>query len=585
MHAISMYEAPALPDGFDSLPYANPGAATGGTITYGVIGTFDSLNPFVLASMRTTARGMWDPEYGKLVFEPLMTRSADETYTLYGLLAQSARMPEDRKWIEFNLNPAAKWSDGEPVTPDDVIFTYELLTGHGRPPYSSRMKAISKITKTGQHSVRFDFNENSNREMPLIVAAYMPVLPRHATRSDTFENSTLTPMVGSGPYLVEKVEQGTRIAYRKRDDYWGKDVPVNRGMLNFDRIVVDYYRSSQARFEAFKKGLFDVYPEGDPAAWQRAYDFPAVTDGRVKKAVFKSDTPSNMLGFVFNTRRPLFANQKLRRALSMLFDFEWANRSLFFDAYKRTGSYWQGSKLSALGRPASEAERRLLAPFPDAVEPDVMDGTYEPTRTDGSGRDRKVLRAALKRLREAGYASKDGRLVDASGTPLKFEIMTKNEDEEKLAIAFKRTLDLVGIETTLRAVDDAQFQRRSQDFDYDMMIATYSASLAPGIEQSVRWGSASRDIPGSFNYPGAASPAIDAMIAALEAARDGEAFVTAVRALDRVLISGFYLVPLFHLDGQRVAYWDRVAHPEKTPMFGVQYPAWWARDAASPTAN
>ncbi len=579
VHAITMLGQPALPADFGHLPYANPDAPKGGKITYGVTGTFDSLNPFVLNSMRTTARGMWDPEYGKLVFESLMARSADEPFTLYGLLAQSVTMPDDRSWIEFTINPAAKWADGKPVTPQDVIFTYELLTEKGRPPFNARMSKIASIEETGAGKVRFTFNDQSDREFPLIVAGFMPVLPKHATPVEGFENSTLAPMLGSGPYGIETVEPGSRIVYKRRDDYWGKDIPFNRGLNNFDTIEIDYFGSAQARFEAFKKGLFDVYPEGDPAQWERAYNFPAVAEGKVKKAVFKTGTPANMFGFVFNTRKPVFADRTVRKALSMIFDFEWANKNLFFDAYKRTGSFWQGSALSSLGVAASEKEKALLAAFPGSVSPEALAGTELPPVTDGSGRDRKVLRAALALLKEAGFTTADGKLVKPDGTPLAFEIMTKSESEERLAIAYKRTLDILGIEVAIRSVDDAQYQRRIQNFDYDMIVATYASSLSPGAEQELRWASPSRDIPGSFNYAGAADPAIDTMISALLRARDPEEFTAAVRALDRVLISGHYIVPLFHLDEQRVAHWDRVSHPEKTPIFGAQYPAWWANGA------
>lgn len=580
-HAISMLGEPALAADFLHFPYARPDAPQGGTIAYGVVGTFDSLNPFVLNSMRTTARGMWDPEYGKLIFESLMVRSADEPFSLYGMLAEGAAMPDDRSWIEFTLNAAAKWSDGMPVTPEDVIFTYELLTDKGRPPFNARMKKIEKIEKTGERKVRFTFNDQSDREFPLIVAGFMPVLPKHATLAEGFENSTLTPPVGSGPYAIETLEAGSRIVYKRRADYWGARLPVNRGHLNFERITIDYFGSVQARFEAFKKGLFDVYPEGDPAEWERAYDFPAVSEGRVKKAVFQYRTPSSMYGFVFNTRMPVFKDRKVREALAMLFDFEWVNKNLFFDAYKRTGSYWQGSQLSALGQPADQREKELLAAFPDAVSKEVMDGSWKPPVSDGSGRDRKMLRAALKLLNDAGYFAKGEKLTGADGLPLAFEIMTKGEGEERLAIAYKRSLEILGIDVAIRSVDDAQYQRRIQNFDFDMILASYSASLSPGTEQEGRWASASRDNAGSFNYAGTADPAIDALIAQILVSRDPQDFTAAVRALDRVLISGHYVVPLFHLPAQRVAYWTRLAHPEKTPMFGVQYPVWWSSSPAN----
>lgn len=577
-HAIAMHGEPALPAGFSHFPYANPEAPRGGGITYGVIGTFDSLNPFILNSMRTTARGMWDSEYGKLIFEPLMARSADEPFTLYGLIAESVTMPEDRSWMEFELRSDAKWADGMPVTPEDVIFTFEILEEKGRPPFNSRMKRIESIEKTGPRSVKFTFNDQSDREFPLIVAGFTPVLPKHATNIESFADSTLTPPLGSGPYRISDIEPGGRIVFERRDDYWGEDLPVNRGQLNFDKITVEYFRSVQARFEAFKKGLYDIHLENDPAQWERAYVFPAVEDGRVVRETVAIGTPAAMLCFAFNTRRPVFADKRVREALAMLFDFEWVNRNLFFGIYERTGSFWHGSPLSSLGKPASGLERALLKDYPDAVGEDVLTGIWHPQQTDGTGNDRKVMRAAFELLSEAGYRRAGSRLVGPDGRPLAFEILTKSESEERLAIAYKRTLDRIGVAVSLRSVDDAQYQRRTQDFDYDMILATYSSSLSPGAEQIYRWGSQSRDLPGSFNYTGADDPAIDAMIEAILAARERDDFEAAVRALDRILISNHFVVPLFHQNTQHIAYWARVAHPRTTPIYGNQYTVWWERD-------
>ena len=574
VNAIAMHGEPKLAAGFSYLPLANPNAPKGGSITYGVIGTFDSLNPFVLKSMRTTARGVIDPQFGNLVYESLLFRSLDEPFTMYADLAQSVRMPDDRSWIEFNLDPRAKWSDGVPVTPEDVIFTYEVLTEHGRPPYNTRMQKIATIEKTGEHSVKFTFNSQSDREFPLIVGL-TPILPKHATDPATFENSTLKSPVGSGPYLIDTVEPGQRIVYRRNPDYWGKDLPVMAGLFNFDRITVEYFGSAQAQFEAFKKGLFDVYFDSDPASWERSYDFPAIAEGKVRKEVFTPGTPANMYAFVFNTRRPVFADRTVRQALATAFDFDSVNKNLFFGAYARTGSFWQGSNLSALGVPADETEKALLSKWPDAVSPEIMDGSYRPPESDGTGQDRKLLRAAFDLLAKAGFKRNGGTLVGKDGKPLSFEIMTRSDSEERLALAYKRSLELLGIAAQIRAVDDAQYQRRLQDYDYDMILATYSASLSPGIEQTARWGSASRDIPGTFNYAGAAEPAIDAAIAAILNAVEESEFVSSVRALDRLLISGNYVVPLFHLKEQWVASWSHIGHPPGTPLYGYYLPAWW----------
>lgn len=575
-YALSMHGDVALPADFTHFPYANPDAPKGGALKMGVVGTFDSLNPFVLKSMRTTARGLFgDLDFGNLLYETLMQRSRDEPFTLYGLLAEKVAVDPERKWVEFTLNQKAKWSDGEPVTVDDVIFTYDILTEKGRPPYNNRMSRIEKIEKTGERSVRFVFNDKSDREFPLLIAATMPVLPKHAIDPATFGNSTLKAPVGSGPYIVSGVQPGQRIVYKLNPDYWGKDLPVRRGFDNFETLSIEYYRNETALFESFKKGLLDVFLEGNPTRWEKFYDFPAVTQGKVIKENFEKGTPANMLGFVFNTRRPVFEDRRVRQALGLLFDFEWANRNLFADQYNRLQSFWEGSELSSVGKPASARERELLQPFPDAVRKDVLDGTWHPSTTDGSGHDRGPAKAAYELLIEAGFSFEHGKAIDPSGKPLQFEIMTRSPDEEKVALAYKRNLGRLGIDAEIRSADDAQYQQRLQTFDYDMILGALTGSLSPGNEQWQRWGSASREAQGSFNYPGVADPAVDAMIEAMLAARKREDFVSAVRALDRILISGDYYIPLYYLPYQWVARWDRIGHPAKTSLYGYQLPTWW----------
>lgn len=580
-HGIAMRGVPLLPPNFTHLPYANPDAPKGGKLTYGVYGSFDDLNPFDLQSIRTGARGLWDPVFGNLVFETLLKRSRDEAFTEYGLLAEKVEMPQDRSWIEFHMNPRARFSDGEPVKVSDVLFTFNLLEEKGRPPYSSRMKAVSKMEQTGPRSVKLWFNERASRETPMLFGL-MPVLPEHATDVDSFGKSTIQPPIASGPYRVTEVKPGEHIVYERNPDYWARDLPVQRGFFNFDTIRVDYYRSAQAQFEGFKKGLFDIYPENSPSKWQTAYDFPAVEEGRVAKEEFKNTTPSGMLGFVFNTRRNKFKNRNVRKALAMLFDFEWANTNLFYGAYQRTSSYWQDSYLSSLGKAASEGEKKLLAPFPDAVLPEVMDGTYTAPVSDGSGVDRKMLRTALGTLRQEGYTIEDGKLVDAEGTPLAFEMLIagdagiSGQDIERLALSYKQSAAKLGIEIDVSLVDDAQYQARKGTFDYDMTVVRYSSSLSPGAEQIFRWGSRSQDMEGSFNFAGTAEPAIDATIDALLEARNEDEFRDAVRAYDRVLISGHYVVPLYHLGESRIARWSRISRPEVTPVYGPQFPTWWA---------
>ena len=574
-HGIAIIGEPALPAGFDHLPYANPDAPKGGHIGYGVSGTFDNLNPFILKSMRTTARGVIDTAFGNLVFESLMQRSADEPFTLYGLLAETIDTDDARTWAEFQLNPNAKWSDGMPVTPEDVIFTYQTYTAKGRPPYSKRMDKIAKIEKTGERGVKFTFNDKADREFPLIIAL-TPIIPRHATRA-AFDQPSLEIPLGSGPYIVDKVDPGTRTTFKKNPDYWGKDLPVKRGLDNFNSISIDYFKDETAQFEAFSKGLFDVYPEGDPAKWAKNYDFPAVKDGKVVKDVFVSGTPANMFSFVFNTRRPVFADRTVRTALAMLYDFEWTNKNLFEGAYSRTGSFWQNSELSALGIPASDGEKALLQPYAGKLLPGVMEGTWAPVKTDGSGRDRATILKAVNLLKEAGYSLSGQKMTGPDGRPLAFEILCANGADEKLALVYQRALAKIGIAAEVRTVDDAQYQQRRQVFDYDMILATFSASLSPGIEQVGRWASSSRDGEGTFNYAGVAEPGIDAMIDAVGKAATRQQFVDAVRALDRLLISGQYVIPLHHLKEQWIARWARIEHPEKSALFGYQLPTWWAK--------
>lgn len=580
LHGIAMHGEPALPADFTHLPYVNPDAPKGGKVTYGVVGSFDSVRPFIVKSMRTTARGLADPVFGNLVYEPLMQRSQDEPFTLYGLLAETVEWDDERSFIQYNINPAARWSDGEPVTADDVIFTMELFKEKGRPPYSTRLNRVEKMEKAGPLSVRFTFNDSSNREFPLILSL-TPVLPKHATDAASFDQSTLEPGIGSGPYVVSEVKPGERITYTRNPEYWARDLPIKRGIDNYDQIAVEYFLSETAQFEAFKKGVFDIYPDGSATNWSRGYDFPAVTSGEIVRKEYESKIPSGMYGFVFNTRKQLFEDVRVRQALTMLFDFEWANRSLYDNTYKRTHSFWDGSDLSSYGKPADEREREILAPFPDAVSAEIMEGTWTLPVTDGSGRDRKVQRAALTLLQEAGYRIENGKLLDGNNRPFAFDLMTQNEGQEKLAIAFQRSLAALGIEMAIRTVDDAQYQQRSQTFDYDMIMKSFSSSLSPGAEQINRWGSASRDQQGSFNFSGAASPALDAAIDALLNARTADDFRSAVRAYDRVLLSGHYVIPAFHLGKSWVAHRSRIAEPDgEAPLYGYYLPAWWDRTAA-----
>jgi peptide/nickel transport system substrate-binding protein len=576
-HGIAMHGEPAVEAGFTHLPFANPDAPKGGEIVYGVRGTFDSLNPFIVKSATTSARGIWDSSYGHTILESLLFRSRDEGFTLYGLLAETVETDDDRTFIEFQLRPEAKFSDGMPVRPEDVIFTMNLLAENGRPTYASRMGKVAKLEKVEPNGVRFTFNEKADRELPLLMGM-IPIFPEHATDVEAFGETTLTPLVGSGPYLVKEVKPNERIVYERRSDYWGKDLPVKQGFDNFDTIRIEYFRNQSALFEAFKKGIFDVYPEGNPTKWENSYDFPAVNDGRIEKVVFKPERPTPMLGIVFNQRRDMFKNKNVRKALASVLDFEWLNKNLYSGVYSRSASFWQNSELSSLGIPASEAERELLSPFMDEMDAAVMDGTYTPVVHDGSGLDRTVLRQALTDLQTEGYELDGRQLIGPDGKQMKFSMVIVSQDQEKIALAYKQSLARLGIELEIQTVDSAQFQKRRTGFDYDIIMASFSASLSPGAEQIWRWSTKAADIEGTFAFAGVKSPAVDAMIDALLAARSREDFITAVRAYDRALISQFALVPLYNLPEERVAIWNELEWPEETPLYGFRTPTWWASE-------
>jgi peptide/nickel transport system substrate-binding protein len=578
VHAIAMHGEPALPADYKNFPYVNPDVKKGGKISYGVVGTFDSLNPFILKSMRTTARGMWDPEYGNLVYESLMQRSRDEPFTMYGLLAETVEWDEDRTFIQFNLNPNARWADGQPVTADDVIFTFELMRDKGRVPFSNRLSKVAKLEKVGDRSVRFAFTEEADRELPLLLGL-SPVLPKHAIDVATFDQTSLKPPLGSGPYKVAEVKPGERIIYKRNPDYWAKDLPSKVGQDNYDEISVEYFLQENSLFEAFKKGEIDIYPEGSATKWARGYDFPAVRSGDVVKETFTPKTPSGMLGIVFNTRKPMFDNLKLRQGMALVFDFEWVNKNLFDSAYTRTQSYWQNSTLSFLGAPADDRELGLIGDARERINPAILDGTYRLPVTDASGRDRNVLRVAVSLMREAGYQIKDGKMVDPQGKPLAFEIMSQNAGQEKIALAYQRFLAPLGIQVSVRTVDDSQYQQRSQSFDYDVIIKSFPSTLSPGIEQEGRWTSKSRDRQGSDNFAGVADKDVDRMVNNILQARTSEDFTAAVRAHDRLLVNNAYLVPLYHLDAQWIARRKHIARPDVVPLYGYQLPTWWDQNA------
>jgi peptide/nickel transport system substrate-binding protein len=569
-HGIAMHGDMKYPAGFTHFDYANPEAPKGGTAVFGQLASFDSLNPFIV-------KGSAIAGVREYVYEGLLARSHDEAFSLYGLLAESVETPDDRSWVTFHIHPRARFSDGAPVTPDDVIFSMELLREKGRPNHRSSYAKVARTERVGEHGVKFIFN-GEDRELPLILGL-MPVLPKHLINPDSFETTSLAAPIGSGPYKIVEVQPGTRVSFKRDPNYWGRDLPVNRGHYNFDEMRFEFYRDRSTMFEAFKKGLFHILVEGEPGRWARDYDFPAVKDGRVVKRSFDLGIPSGMNGLVFNTRRPFFADHRVREALNLLFDFEWANKNLFHGLYLRTQSYFDGSELSSHGGPADARERELLSAFPDAVLPDVMEGKRSQPVSDGTGRNRDSRREALRLLKEAGYDQAGGRLVRKdTGEPFTFEMLAVTSAEERLFLTYARQLEAVGIRATIRQVDSAQYVARKNAFDFDMIQNVWLSSLSPGNEQSYRWSVKAAESEGSFNYPGVKSRAADAMIAAMLAARKREDFVSAVRAFDRVLISGTYVVPLYRLPQQWAAYWSHLVPPPRSTLSGLRIDTWWIKD-------
>ncbi len=569
-YAIAMHGAPALPVDFTHMPYANPDAPKGGRLVQGFLGTFDSLNPLIV-------RGLAVQQIRGFVVESLMARGNDEAFTLYGLLAKSVETDDARSYVTFHLDPRARFSDGQPVLAEDVLFSWALLRDKGRPNHRQYYSKVVKAEAPDPLTVRFDLEGANDRELPLILGL-MPVLPRHAVDVATFEETSMSPPVGSGPYRVSAVKPGASVTLTRNPDYWGRDLPVNRGLWNFDEIRLDFYREANGQFEAFKRGLYDFRVETEPLRWHDGYDFPAARNGEVIRDTIKTGLPQPSEFLVFNTRRAVFSDIRVRQALTLLFDFEWINRNYFFGLYGRSASFFAGSELSAYARAADDRERELLKPFAAHLRADILDGSYRLPVTDGSGRDRATLRSALTLLSEAGY-DLDGTVLRQRSTkmPLTFEILVTTRDQERIALAYMRDLKRAGIEASVRAVDGVQFDQRRLGFEFDMIQNRWDQSLSPGNEQSFYWGSEAADNQGTRNYMGAKDPAIDALIAAMLEAREHPAFVSAVRALDRVLMSGFYAIPLFNVREQWIARWNRIERPAATALTGYLPETWWQK--------
>jgi microcin C transport system substrate-binding protein len=565
-HGIALHGVPKYPTNFTHVDYVNPDAPKGGEIRLASIGTFDSLHPFILKGVAADGIAM--------TFETLMEPTADEAFSQYGLVAKTVTVAPDRSWVAYELRPEARFHDGKPITPEDVIFSFEILRDKGHPFYRSYYRDVIKAEKTGAQGVKFTFKEAGNTELPLIMGQ-LPVLPEHYWATHDFSATTWEAPLGSGPYKVASVDQGRAITYQRVTDWWGRNLPINRGRYNFDTIRYDYYRDATIALEALFAGRYDFRLENIAKEWAKSYNAPPVQQGLMVKNEVKNELPAGMQGFIMNTRRAIFADPRVREALNYAFDYEWSNKNVAFGAYKRTASFFANSELAASGLPTAE-ELKLLEPFRSQIPDQVFTTEYKNPITDGSGNNRVNLRRATELLREAGWVLKDGKLVNAKGEAFTFEIMNETPAFDRWVQPFIRNLERLGISANFRLVDTAQYQNRIDSFDFDMIIHVFAQSLSPGNEQRDFWTSAKADVKGGRNLIGIKNPAVDALVEQITKAKDRAELITLCRALDRVLLWSHYVIPQWHFDRFRLAYWDKFGQPATAPLYGLKVvDTWW----------
>jgi microcin C transport system substrate-binding protein len=564
-YGLSLFGDLKYPADFKHFDYVNPDAPKGGDVKYNAIGTFDTLNPFTLKGEAAAGSGM--------IYDTLLASSGDEPASAYGLIAESVEVAPDRLSAVYTIRKEARFHDGTPITPDDVVWTFDTLKAKGHPRYHLYYAEVLSAEKVGERGVRFTFRAADNRELPQIVGE-MPVLSKAYWAKRDFEKTTLDVPLGSGAYTIASVDPGRSITYRRVADYWAKNLPVNVGRNNFDSIRYDYYRDAGVALEAFKAGQYDIRIENVAKNWAIGYDGPALAAGLVKKQEIPNKVPEGMQAFGFNLRKPLFADPRVRQALGYLFDFEWTNKNLFYGAYTRTESYFSNSDLASSGVPQG-AELAILEKFRGQIPDLVFTRAYEAPKTDGSGDIRDNLRKALALLAEAGWTVKGNQLVNADGQPFVFEFLLVQPEFERIVLPFGQNLARLGIKMNVRTVDPAQYENRMNSFDFDMTVVSWGESLSPGNEQRDYWGSAASDEPGSSNYPGIKSKVVDQLVDLVIHAQDRASLVAATHALDRVLLSGFYVIPNWHLSYFRVATWDKFSAPLNPPPYALALDTWW----------
>ena len=571
-HALSLADAPKYGPNFTHLDHVNPNAPKGGDVRLFDIGGFDSLNPFII-------KGESAPGIGQ-IFDSLMESTSDDAMSEYGLIAENVEVPDDLSFVTFNLRANARWHDGQPITAEDVAWTFATLKEKGAPSYRFYYANVTRAEVLSPRKVKFHFSGPRNRELPQIMGQ-LTVLPKHYWASRDFEKTTLEPPLGSGAYKVKSLEPNRSIVYERVADYWGKDLPIRKGRNNFDLVRYDMYRDTTVALEAFKGGQYDFRTENSARNWATAYDFPALQQKRVIKQDVRHQRPTGMQSFVFNIRRDKFADRRVREALGYVFDFEWSNKTLFYGQYTRTGSYFSNSELAATGLP-TPAELKLLEPLRASLPPEVFTKAFELPKTDGSGVARDNLRLATNLLKDAGWTIKDKALVGPKGEKMEIEFLLVSPDFERIVSPYARNLERLGVVARLRTVDSAQYQNRVREFDFDVIVGSWGQSESPGNEQRDFWSSTAADRAGSRNVAGIKNPAIDALIEALVAAPDRASLVSATRALDRVLLWNHYVVPQWHVGVDRIAYWDKFGRPDKNPKYGVDMFSWWVDPSKPP---
>lgn len=571
-HCIALYGECKYKPGFAHFDYVKPDAPVGGDVKLAEIGSFDSLNPFIL-------NGVKAPGLSGL-FESLMVQSQDEPQSMYGLVAESAAVASDRSSVTFTLRKEARWHDGTPITADDVVFSFVTLKEKGDPIYRIMYTPIAACEKLDERTVKFTFSDTTNRELPML-AASMPILPKAYYAAHDFEKTTLTPPMGSGPYNIESVDPGRSIVYVRNKDYWGWKLPVNKGQYNFARIRYDMYRDENVALEALKAGEYDFRQEYIARNWATAYDAPAVKDGRIIKRAIPDQRPQGMQAFIFNTRKPMLSDRRVREAIGLTLDYEWVNKTIFYGAYVRNKSFFENTDFESKGVPEGK-ELELLKPFAGDLPPALFTTPFKNPVTDGSGNARESLLKAQALLEEAGWKVEDGKRVNARGEQMTIEFLLRQPTMERVIAPMRKNMERLGIASSIRMVDDSQYQKRTDDSDFDIVSLWINRGVFyPGNEQMALWHSSQADVKGSSNLAGVKNKVVDAMLEQLISAKDEESLKAAGRALDRVLLWEHYVIPHWHSSTFRVAYWDKFGIPPVAPKYNLGFQAWWIKEKSA----